>query len=152
MKGATPIEATVNTEEAAANELKARIDASLGKAEPTTEYIRALRSLMLNKRADSDSAMLKAHYHAPNRTITATQLAKAVGFPNYSTVNLRYGSLGQAIYSEAVVNLPTTARHPDGKPIYTFVIADGERLQGDDWRWTMRSEVANAMAALGLEK
>jgi hypothetical protein len=152
MKGASPIEATANTETAAANELKAQIDATLENVEPTKEYIRALKSLVLNKRADSDWAMLKAHYHAPNRTMTATELAQAVGFPSYSTVNLRYGLLGQAIYDEALIDLPASARYADGKPIYTFVIADGERLEGDNWRWTMRPEVANAMMALGLEK
>lgn len=152
MKGAAPIEATANTETAAANELKARIDATLGKVEPIKEYIRALKCLVLCKRADSDWAMLKAHYHAPNRTLTATELAQAVGFPNYSTVNLRYGLLGQAIYDEGLIALPAGARHPDGKPIYTFVIADGERLEGDNWRWTMRPEVADAIAALGLDK
>jgi putative restriction endonuclease len=152
MKGSAPIEVTANTEIAAANELRARIDATVCTVEPTKEYISALKNLVQSKRADSDWAMLKAHYHAPNRTCTATELAEAVGFPNHSTVNLRYGLLGQAIYDGGLINLPASARYPDGKPIFTFVIADGEKLEGDNWRWTMRPEVAEAIVALGLDK
>jgi hypothetical protein len=64
---------------------------------------------------------------------------------------MRYGLLGQAIYEEALVDLPADARHIDGKPIFTFVIANGLRLGNDDWQWTMRPEVAEAIEELGLQ-
>lgn len=40
---------------------------------------------------DKQVALLQAHYNAPNRTITAPQLAEAIGINSFSTINLQYG-------------------------------------------------------------
>ncbi len=44
--------------------------------------------------------MLRAHYHSPEHTITASQLAKAVGFAHYHSANLQYGKLAQRLCNE----------------------------------------------------
>jgi hypothetical protein len=41
--------------------------------------------------------MLLAHYRAPNHTITATELAEAVGYKSFQAVNLQYGQLGRKL-------------------------------------------------------
>jgi putative restriction endonuclease len=38
--------------------------------------------------------MLLANYRAPNQTLTATMMAKAMGYDNYNAANLHYGILG----------------------------------------------------------
>jgi hypothetical protein len=150
-QGESPIEALGPGVAEVRQDLHRQIDDALHSAKPTRQFVRALRRLQQAGRPDSDWAMLKAHYRAPKRTATASELAAAVGFPNYNTVNMRYGLLGQAIYEEALVRLPDDARNVDGKPIYTFVIAHGQRLGNDDWRWTMRQEVVEAIEELGLD-
>jgi hypothetical protein len=112
------------------------------------EYVRAFQSI-LQDLPDSYVLMLKAHYKAPNRTITSTQLAEACNFYNYNAAVLHYGTLGSRLYEKLPINLPT---HKDGTPIYTFMLAT-EGDSGEDkseWEWKMRPEVADAIAQLGL--
>lgn len=49
------------------------------------DYVRAFRCLSI---APHHRRMLQAHYHAPDRTLTATQMAKAVGYPSFGSANL----------------------------------------------------------------
>jgi hypothetical protein len=55
--------------------------------------VRLEEGLRANLEALSDGqvAMLKAHFRAPDQTITATELAKAAGYARYSAANLQYG-------------------------------------------------------------
>ncbi len=55
------------------------------------DYKRAF--LTLQPLADHELALLNAHYRAPEYTITASQLASAVGYENYGAANLHYGKL-----------------------------------------------------------
>lgn len=112
------------------------------------EYVRAFQNI-LQGLPDSYLLMLKAHYTAPNRTITSTQLAQACKFHNYNAAVLHYGTLGSRLYEQLPIKLPT---HKDGTPIYTFMLAtggDGGRDKSE-WEWKMRPEVADAIAQLGL--
>lgn len=112
------------------------------------EYVRAFQNI-LEGLPDSYIKMLKAHYRAPNRTITSTQLADACDFHNYNAAVLHYGTLGSKLYEQLPMNLPT---HKDGSPVYTFMLAtEGDSGQaGSEWEWKMRPEVADAIAQLGL--
>jgi hypothetical protein len=112
------------------------------------EYVRAFQNI-LEKLPDGYLAMLKAHYKSPSRTMTATQLAKAGGYPNWRTANLHYGLLGKRLYEELPIQLP---KYPDGKFIYTFSLATEGDLNQDEaqWQWKMRPEVAEAVNQLGL--
>jgi hypothetical protein len=120
-----------------------------GEASPSAqEYIEAFKSIM-NDTHDGQFAMLKAHYHAPDRAMTATQLAHAAGWSDYSSANVHYGKLGKLLNGELNMDLP---RDREGKKIMTFVLADGERTDEaeGEWLWTMRPEVAEAVEYLGL--
>ncbi|MBK1658265.1 hypothetical protein E2C05_13445 [Paracraurococcus ruber] len=89
--------------------------------------------------------MLRALYEAPGRTLTATQLAAAAGYPNDTTANLQFGLLGQAIADDLGMILP---KRPDGAPTSTASPVQGPDGQRDgDFPWTMRPQVA---AAIGL--
>jgi hypothetical protein len=113
-----------------------------------SEYIRAFQRI-LEELPDSYLDMLKAHYVAPNRTITATDLAIAGHYKNWSSANLHYGLFGKRLYEELPIRLPARA---DGTLIFTCALAtegDLEKAEGQ-WQWKMRPEVASAIEQLGL--
>jgi hypothetical protein len=58
------------------------------------DYINAFKNIRLSSHS---LKMLQLNYHAPNRTITAKQLARAMNYPNYNSANLHYGKLGRLI-------------------------------------------------------
>lgn len=135
--------------------LKDLVDSRLGTAaakapKPTAKaYLAALRKI-LPTLSDGHLAMLKAHYHAPNRVLTATQLAEAAGYSGYEAVNLQYGLVGRKLWDEIPTRIATDG---DGSPIYTFALADGDRSGPEaEWKWVLRSEVAAAIKELGLDR
>lgn len=92
--------------------------------------------------------MLRAHYKAPNRCITATQLAQAANYEGYQSANLQYGRVGWLLYGELPTPLPRRAS--DGKLIYTCALAEETDQRSDDeaqWLWKMRPHVAEALVA-----
>ena len=46
---------------------------------------------------DKHLEMLRAHYAAPHHSITMSELARAVGYANHSSANLRYGTFAHAM-------------------------------------------------------
>ncbi len=71
--------------------------------------------------------------------MTATQMAKAMGYPNYGSANMHYGKLGKLIGNELGWNTSTGV----------FTIAEFEKKPKKDWIWIMRPEVAQAIERLG---
>jgi hypothetical protein len=114
------------------------------------EYVRAFQKIIKEGLPDSHFAMLKAHYRAKNRTMTATQLAKAGNYKNWSSANLQYGILGKRVYEQVPTQLIPNA---DGTFVYTSVLAtEGERTKDESqWQWIMKPEVAQAIEQLGLQ-
>jgi hypothetical protein len=112
------------------------------------------------KMTAGQEAMLRAHLHAPDHCITATQLADAAGYANWSAANLQYGLLGQAIAQDINFN---PRRRADGSTIWTTAIADSAGYLSDDldtealhrsmerreddahFEWTMRPQVVEAL-------
>ena len=60
----------------------------------TAHYVAAFKKIQI---AHHYLRMLQANYHAPGRTITATQMAKTMGYSRFSAANLHYGKLGRLI-------------------------------------------------------
>lgn len=119
-------------------------------ADPETQqYIDAFKRIV-NNLSDGHCAMLKAHYHAPEQTITATELAAAALYRNYGAANLQYGLVGKMLYEELPTHLPTRG---DGTPIFTYALATAGESSGpeDHWRWKLRPQVACAIEVLGLQ-
>ncbi|MEX3686462.1 hypothetical protein AB3X91_07610 [Paraburkholderia sp. BR14263] len=133
------------------------IDSDLGVAARDGDagdaaYTRALEAV-LPELSTGQLKMLQAHYRAPDRIITATELAKAAGYSNYSGANLQYGNLGKAVHAHHPVDLPVRS---NGTLVYTCALADSPDLEPsateDDshWRWRMLPSLAFALCALGL--
>lgn len=116
------------------------------------EYAWAFGKIMEHV-SEGHCAMLRAHYHAENRILTARQLAKAAGYANFNAANLQYGHLGRMI-SNLIGN--GWIRHEyTGEPIWTYGIATGPTGKDVDtveWEWQLRPEVAQALELLGWDK
>ena len=93
-----------------------------------------------------DLAMLRAHCRAPSHTITTGRLAQEVGYPNYSSANMQYGTFAHRVADALHVVLPAT---PSGNPHWWRTLAYGNDgvPQTDDgcYEWTMRPELVQAL-------
>lgn len=159
-----PIGDTVeaDSEELAIAELQARLDdrdaqIAAGRGDDGTpsalEYAEAFNRIAMSA---GQEAMLQAHLDAPDHCITATQLADAAGYENWSAANLQYGLLGQKLAEEMNYNPPLRA---DGSTIWTATIAGWdespdhakldramERREDDEhFEWLMRPQVVEAL-------
>ena len=135
--------------------LKAFVDESLYEAAENRlsppdgeEYVHAFQKIQTGL-TDAQCAMLKAHYHADEQTLTATELAKAAGYATYSAANLQYGIVGFNLNEELPIKLETRA---NGTPIATFALATAGEQKGSElhWTWKLRPGVAYAIEKLGL--
>jgi len=108
----------------------------------TAAYVRALRSIR-NRLTDTQKALLVAQYHAPEHTVTATQLAHDLGLSGKGVVNLQYGTLGKMLRHELRFR---------GKGQETYVLSSFYKPgKGRDrqWRFVMHPQVASALERLG---
>lgn len=108
-------------------------------------YSAALKSLGLT---DKQQAMLKAHYRAPDRRITMTRLAAAVGYPNYAAANLQYGKLAKRL-CQAMAAEPDD-RYKDGSPFWLSIIAEAWKNKDGEYEFQMWPELAEALETLNL--
>jgi len=122
-----------------------RIAARLGREPSAEEAVRALVRVFPNMSV-GQRTMLRAHYKAPGRTITATQLAQAAGYANFSAANLQYGLLGAMLLAEIPEDLP---RRQDGSRVTICALASGDYPEkGADAPnsvWNMRQHIAEAL-------
>jgi len=106
-----------------------------------SDYTRGFKSIRSNM-ADSHLDLLIEHYRADNLTITATDLAKAVGYKGFQGVNLQYGRLGKMLRQA----LNYTGQGQESY-ILSYFIPPG--AQGNtDWLFIMHEEVAEALELL----
>lgn len=106
------------------------------KSPSAQRYEEAFRSLNIS---ETHRDMLNVHYYAPERTITATQMANAIGYPRYSAANMHYGRLGRLV-GESLAFDPLNERLGT---LVTF------QKRGGEWHWIMRCQVARALENLG---
>lgn len=104
------------------------------------QYADALQKLS-DRITEKQWEMLRSHYYAPNRSVTARQLAKAVGYPNYGSVNLQYGRVGALLGSELGFGERKSSM------VATFI----KPAVGDnsEWLWTMLPALARALEQIG---
>lgn len=144
------------TLEAAADEAKAWIDQRVDgerihRRRPhigtPSEYRRAFQALRLGEHHPS---MLREHANAPDRTMTAGELARSADYDDFQFANSYYGKLGRKVAEFLDLPLPIDKRL--GKPVWTMALADIAResdAQGH-WRWAMHPEVAEALHELNM--
>jgi len=101
------------------------------------DYVNALRSVKLHKR---DRELLITNYHAPRRTITAKQMARALGFTHFGAANLNYGGLAKRLGNQLGIELK------EDEPLWVLITMDWPE---GECEWTLRPQVAAALEALG---
>lgn len=103
----------------------------------SNDYKKALESAPLRAH---HRQLLKAHLAAPERTVTATQLARMLGYGSYKAANLHYGQLGELLCKRL------GWRPPPAQTVFSLVTF--EKRHGE-WHWIMRPELAQALEDLG---
>jgi len=101
------------------------------------DYVSAFHELQI---APNHLQMLLANYYAPNRTLTATMMAKAMGYYHYSAANLHYGKLGRLV-GEKLGWTPL--------PKFKIEVLVNFEKPGKEWIWTLKPVVAEAIELLG---
>ena len=102
------------------------------------DYAEAFRQIVV---APHHIRMLKAQYHAPKRTLTATQMSKALGYPSYAVANLHYGRLGRLV-GEQIGWQPL----PEQTVSVLVTFEKPER----EWHWIMRPGSCSGTGATWL--
>lgn len=114
-------------------------------------YLAALETLFKkkSKKIQNGFEMIKANYRSEGRRITASSLANAAGYDNYSTGNEQYGSFAHEL-SNILGLEPEQSR--DGKPVWTFAICDAseEKDKHGHFQWILKQDVATALEQLGI--
>jgi len=113
----------------------------------TAEQFKA--ALLTVRISETELAMLRAHYGAPNHTISAVQLAKELRYVTYATVNAQYGALAHRV-AEALHYRP--GPFADGKPHWWRTLSywndDAPQAEEGQDQWIMRRELAQALQEL----
>lgn len=149
-------EQTGDDPESLIKELRDWVNQSIsGRAEaqgenPSHDRLLSAMKQILPSLTDGQLAMLKAHYSAPEQTITAGDLAEAAGYASFSGANLQYGFIGKALQEISPIKLP---KRGDGTEIYTFYLAEAATESEEEgyWRWKLRPEVSSVIKELGLD-
>jgi len=102
------------------------------------DYIAALKQIEFSLH---QIRLLQTHYSAPRRTLTATQMARAMGYKSYTASNLHYGHIGKMVGQRLV---------PSFLPEQTVFVLVTFAKPGKEWLWTMRPAFAKALEQLKL--
>lgn len=110
-------------------------------------------ALALTKPGKAQRAMLAAHLAVPDHVLTATELAHAAGYADYSAANLHYGTFAFDLGRE--LDFTPSERGNDGQVIWTFVLATGWRDEeggpgAGEWHWRLRPELVEALHQSGF--
>lgn len=108
------------------------------------DYAKALASVVAEGIPEKHISLLQAHFEAPGHTLTARQLARAVGYPNYNSVNLQYGTLARRVASRLGVVEP-----PNG--FWLFVLVDWANIDdpSGETLFVLRIPVVEGLKCLG---
>jgi hypothetical protein len=104
------------------------------------DFKRAFEQVTVN---EGQMAILRVHYRAPNKTMTARQLAEATGYRSYKATNSQYGHLATAICE--------ILGHPVNCPDKILLLVQvGDRSEKEsECPLVMRPQVAEALEQLG---
>jgi predicted HNH restriction endonuclease len=102
------------------------------------DFEKALKEI---KNTDLQMNMLERHYQSPSFTITATEMANALGYPHYSVSNGNYGKLG-SLLGDALGWQPKDSIHK------VSVLVEFAKPE-NHWQWIMRPQLVSALEKLG---
>lgn len=103
------------------------------------DYAEAFSAISLGAH---EEAMLKAHRNAPDRKLTAPDLAKAAGWDGAGPANIHYGNLGRKVAEYLGLNLTDK----DDRP-WTEALAEYHEETSE---WHLYKEAAEALDRLNL--
>lgn len=118
------------------------------KAQHTPEeYKEALKRCRPLLRGTKYLDLLRAHYRAPDHTITAGELAEAVGYAGWTAANLQYGRFAGAIaeklgYRRGQLEGVGVANTPD---VAVLVAFGGGGPIGEHITWRLLPPVVRAL-------
>lgn len=117
-----------------------------GWAVPTqAEFQAALSGLGGSQVSEAQMRMLLAHAHAGDKGLTASELAEAAGYVDYSAANLQYGKLGAEIAAYLGAPLPPSELRA-GLDVATGVLAvSGTPRDDGSFVWVMHRELRDAL-------
>lgn len=107
------------------------------------EFAAALRGLDLSQ---TDRAMLRLHYFAPDRRLASIQFSQLMGW-GWQSGNAHYGKLAIRVANFFQWKPNEEDRFWEDMKVSAIVL--GKRTNGVYW-WTMRPEVASALEIIGL--
>jgi hypothetical protein len=87
-------------------------------------------------------AMLNAHAAAGPNGLSATQLARAGSYDDFSTANLHYGKLGRLVADDLAMALPVRANETE---VATAALATYDLFPDGIQRWVIHPELATAV-------
>lgn len=87
-------------------------------------------------------ALLTHHLRSHRHTVTATHLAKLVGYRSYRAVNLQYGRLGKRLGDALGAAYKPPAGAQASYSIATFLRPDEDH---PDWEWKMHGPLVEAL-------
>ena len=112
------------------------------------EFAEALTAI---KPSDAHWDMLKAHYNAPGKKLTSTQLATVAGYEHLSVANMQYGVLGHKLSD--YLDYEPLGKYKNGDPLWITILVDhaGTSFENDTghYKHELRTEVAEALEILG---
>ena len=111
---------------------------------PAASYVKALSSITISP---EQRKMLNAHYHAHNRSITFTELAKAASYPNYGSANLQYGKLGTSLGEALGFKFDEFTADP-GTKFRSSAIGMPNNYTSGEFQLIMHHELAKALQEL----
>lgn len=90
--------------------------------------------------------MLRAQYEAEGHSITATNLAKAVGFQNFNAANLQYGTMAHLIADSFSYTPPL---RKSGEPMWILTLSEetaaSASTEDAHFEFVMRPELVAAL-------
>lgn len=116
----------------------------LSKVPSTAEYIAGL-TVIQPRVSETQLRLLQEQYRAPQRTVTATQLAELTGISR-PVVNSQYGRLGH-LFCDAIGFDPS--KYIENKYWWWSVWSIGYETSDQGYLWEMHPEVAEALESLG---
>lgn len=110
------------------------------------DYLRAFKTIVAKGIPDKHVELLRAHFAAPERTVTWAQLAAEVGYANGPAVNLQYGTLARR-----VAHLLGIKAKPRGfwLNVLTDWAEEADALTGHT-AFVLRRPVVDALSRIGL--
>jgi hypothetical protein len=112
------------------------------------DYFRAFQSVLREGVPQKHLAMLREHFKAPDHTTTWWQLAEKVGYPDFNTVNLQYGTFAARVARQ--LGRSEKLLDPGGHRSWVWVLVHWaeERDATGDTAFVLRPEVVEALKRL----